>query len=386
MLFTSRTLSKSDYNPKTGAPLLFHHALTGVKFRVMNGDKLDDLSIDITKIEFEGFQTSGHAKVVPDKEDNYKDNKTNYSSATAVTWGTSELEGKSSLKISEEFDGLIDYSASTTSLPAAFYAKDDTYNLNDANASKTFWFIPQTMTEGKTITIYFKINGNDEEQYFVLDVSKLKSVQWKAGDLRTYTFKINDVNVKIEDKVTIPSSATADNGYATSYKEAVKITNTGNTDAFIRAAIVGQWLDADNNPVFGFTDAVNNLYLVESWYQDQFERGTTAGDHGTFTGLPGYKGGQNPIDNWMLCTDGYYYYTAVVHPGDATATDLFTKYEVKKRPKAVTIAGAEIPTGDMHFELEIATQAISAKKVDGSDYTWQDAWEKALGAAPVKKQ
>ena len=383
MLFTSRTLSKSDYDPKTGAPLLFHHALTGVKFRVMNGDELDDLSIDITKIEFEGFQTSGHAKVVPDKEDNYKDNKTNYSSATAVTWGTSELEGKSSLKISEEFDGLIDYSASTTSLPAAFYAKDDTYNLNDANASKTFWFIPQIMTEGKTITVYFKINGNDEEQYFVLDVSKLKSVQWKAGDLRTYTFKINDVNVKIEDKVTL--EGTANDGYEGSKKKAVKITNTGNTDAFIRAAIVGQWLDKNNNPVFGFTDEINNLYLVESWYQDQFGK-TEEGGHGKFTGLPGYKGGPNPIDNWMLCEDGYYYYTEVVESGDMTETDLFTEYEVKQRPGAVSIAGDVIPTSEMHFELEIATQAISAKKVDGSYYTWQDAWEKALGAAPVKKQ
>lgn len=392
MLFTSRTLSKAEYKPKQGAPVLFHHTLTGVKFRVQNSDdEIDDMGIVITKVEFNGFQTSGHCKVVPNKEDNYKDNKTNYSSATAVTW--SPIEGAESIVMSEEFDGMIDYSSETTSLPEAFYAKDNTHNVNDANASHTFWIIPQALTEGKTITVHFEMNGKTD-QYFVLDVTKLKSgVEWKAGELRTYTVKLNDVNVMIEDKVNLAGNA--GNGYTGSSKTDIEITNTGNTDAYIRAAIVGQWLDAEGNTVFGFTDEINNLYLVESWYEDQFGENqmNVAGKHGTFTGLPGYKGQANPNANgWVLCTDGYYYYTTLVPPvatadpvSLATCKPLFTKYELKERPDAVEIGGEELDVSTMHFELEIATQAVSAKKLDGGTYSWQEAWANALGSAPVKK-
>ena len=387
ILFTSRPLTKNDYNPKEGAAVLFHHALTGVKFRVANGDELDDLGVVITKVVFKGFQTSGHCTVVPDKENNYKDNKTNYSSATAVTWEPTELSGKTSIDISEEFVDnnnpvIIDYSSTTTTLPGAFYANDATYNLNDASASKTFWLIPQTMTEGKTITIYFKMNGKEQEQYFIIGVEQLlkSTVQWKAGDLRTYTFKVNDVNVQIDDDVEIVKDE--DGGYVGSYKENVTITNTGNTPAFIRAAIVGQWLDENNDPVFGFTDDVNDLYIVESWYEDQFVNKLHA--HGEFVGLADYKdtasgdgannNGINPFNGWVKCADGYYYYTEIVAPGDDTA-DLFKKYTIKKTPEP-RLAGHTLDR-DIYFTLEIASQAISAHKVDGSDYTWQAAWKNA---------
>ena len=381
ILFTSRPLSKSDYDPKQGASVLFHHALTGVKFRVQNGDELDDLGVTITKVVFNGFQTSGHCTVVPNPETNYKDNKTNYSSATAVTWGTSELTGKTSIEISEEFDGMIDYTSTSTTLPGAFYAKDATYNLNDASATKTFWLIPQKMTEGKTITIYFTMNGKEQPQYFVVSVDQLKAnLQWNAGEIRTYTFKVNDVNVQIDDDVEIVKDE--DGGYVGSYKENVTITNTGNTPAFIRAAIVGQWLDENNDPVFGFTDDVNDLYIVESWYEDQFVNKLHA--HGEFVGLADYKdtasgdgannNGINPFNGWVKCADGYYYYTEIVAPGDDTA-DLFKKYTIKKTPEP-RLAGHTLDR-DIYFTLEISSQAISAHKVDGSDYTWQAAWKNA---------
>lgn len=395
ILFTSRPLTKNDYNPKEGAAVLFHHALTGVKFRVANGDELDDLGVVITKVVFKGFQTSGHCTVVPNSENNYKDNKTNYSSATAVTWGTSELEGNTSIDISEEFgeDVMIDYTSSSTTLPGAFYANDATYNLNDAAASKTFWLIPQTMTEGKTITIYFTMDGKEGEQYFIIDFSKIKSgVQWKAGDLRTYTFKVNDVNLKIEDKVTPAGNNT--NGWTGTTKSDVVITNTGNTNAFIRAAIVGQWLDSNGDPVFGFTDRVNQLYIVESWWEDQFKGNH---GHGSFVGLAGYKDatknttGANPYNDWVLCTDGYYYYTKAVASNGTTAT-LFDSYTVGTMPRAQIAADEGVNT-DMYFTLEIATQAIAANGLNGEvlkdsqgNDDWASAWANALGSAPQPKQ
>ena len=123
---------------------------------------------------------------------------------------------------------------------------------------------------------------------------------------------------------------------------------------------------------------------------------TTAGTHGTFTDLAGYKGETNPLNKWYLCDDGFYYYSDPVDPGkiigtapsgatnasDYLGNPLFTKYEIGTAP-SVTISGVNT---NIHFSLEIATQAVTAKKLDGSTYTWQEAWENATGTAPVVKQ
>ena len=175
------------------------------------------------------------------------------------------------------------------------------------------------------------------------------------------------------------------------------ITNTGNTRAFIRAALVGQWLDYQNDPVFGFTDKVNNLYKVASWYEDQFVTlegaEKPARKQGEFVGLAGYDMA-NPNNGWQLCEDGYYYYMLAVEPG-AITTALFTSYEIGLIPNS-EIAGQELDNASMHFELEIATQAIKANSLDGTvpqvgsgqakTDDWAGAWAKALGSAPVKKQ
>jgi hypothetical protein len=108
-------------------------------------------------------------------------------------------------------------------------------------------------------------------------------------------------------------------------------------------------------------------------------------------GLPGYKGGSNPLNGWVLCEDNYYYYQTAVEPvdpkvaGSGQTAPLFTSYTVGTMPMP-EVGGAEIEHKNMHFELEIATQAIAANKLDGTVETWQDAWKKALGAAPVVKQ
>ena len=161
-------------------------------------------------------------------------------------------------------------------------------------------------------------------------------------------------------------------------KSGVTITNTGNTDAFIRAALIGQWLDEDGNPVFGFTDyTAQEVVLVDSWYQDQFV--TKARKHGSFTGLVGYN--DDYSGDWVLCEDGYYYYKNVVKVGATVPTTdpLFVSYTVDKNP-AVVVAGK---VKDVYFTLEISTQAVTAKKIDGSDYEWDEAWENALNAKPV---
>ena len=236
-------------------------------------------------------------------------------------------------------------------------------------------------------------------------LGNLKDQNWQAGQLRTYTFKVNQVNVKIEDTVTIENP---DEQYTGSHKDDVVITNTGNTDCYIRAAIIGQWLDSAGDPVFGFTDFTastqdEQYVLVDSWYQDQFSE-TGQHKHGAFKNLPGYKNDTEAgtpgttvftSDWWVMGGDGYYYfkyvvpagksvpaqdtdtkYLAVSASGTTEKTDgapLFESYKIKDAPDARVAGKVE----DIFFELEIATQAISAKKLDGTYFTMEEAWAKA---------
>ena len=387
ILFAYRSMTKEEHVGflPNGAPVLFQHALTAVKFAIGNDD--DDISgnkIAITEVIFNGLVNTGTCEISPSAETNYTDNKTTYSSAGVTSWPTQTAAPNNTIS-SGTYSGTQTYtSGSNNQFGDSWYSAGNEKNLNDANGTQTFWLIPQTVSSGVTLTIKYTFAGTPGE--WTIDFGKVlavKPVKWQAGELRTYTIKVDDVNLKIEDTVT------------NTVKSDVAITNTGNTTAFIRAAIVGQWLDHKNRPVFGFTDLLYNYYAVDSWYQDQFVN-TTAGTHGTFTDLAGYKGETNPLNKWYLCDDGFYYYSDPVDPGkiigtapsgatnasDYLGNPLFTKYEIGTAP-SVTISGVNT---NIHFSLEIATQAVTAKKLDGSTYTWQEAWENATGTAPVVKQ
>ena len=407
IIFTYASMTRpvhKKYLPN-GYPVTFYHALTGVKFAINNAltNGTLEMGIQVTGISFKGLKNTGTctvdagASAVADKIDW---NPVSATSATNV--------------ISQTFvaaDNVVTYDEKL--FPESFFKNRSTTGNQDANgnyektngaeinhagdASYTFWLIPQDFTNSDaTIIIQYKMNGIDETKEIPL--KKIVKGAWAAGQLRTYTFKLNDVNLKIEDNVS--TSGNASDAYTGSVKSNVVITNTGNTDAYIRAAIVGQWLsaiqDANTNVgdiVFGFTDAVGRLDIVESWYQDQFGE-TGDHEHGEFVGLAGYKNsgttgnttGANPYNGWVLCKDGYYYYTEPVAPNATTAT-LFDSYTTKSAPTP-TYGGKVWSPDHIYFTLEISTQAISANdadKLDGSNYAWDVAWEKATTVKPVKK-
>lgn len=121
------------------------------------------------------------------------------------------------------------------------------------------------------------------------------------------TFTPTSVNVEITDTV---------NG---SVKDNVVIKNTGTTNAYIRARIVGNWV-SDNN----------NGKVVQAWNPE--------GD-GTFVGLPG--------TGWVKNGD-YYYYTSPVAP-EGTTAPLFTSYTVTNTVQ------------DAHLVMDILVQAIQSE-------------------------
>ena len=394
LLFSSRSFKDnkgtagdaSSYNAKEGAEVLFHHALTGVKFASSN-DEDEDAKFQITEVIFKGLKDKGNCVVTPQTENGgYKDVIDDYSSAKAVKWSNLSVSSEDAAYTSGEFSGLQDYKSGN--FGSSFYEGGNTRNLNDKDATQTFWIIPQEMTDDVKVTIKYKVNYKKEsdtadkweEGEWDLDLGTYISkkagttVEMKAGELYTFYVRLDDVNVKIEDEVTATT------------KSNVVITNTGSVKAFIRASIIGQWLDNKENPVFGFVDNITNYEEVDSWYDDQFgdqEDDTQTIHHGTFVGLPGYRKGANPnAAGWLLCSDGFYYYTSIVEPGQPTGGALFTSYTVNDAfPKTVTIGSNTYP---IHFLLEISTQAVSGVKQDGSEYEWQDAWARALGYTPAK--
>ena len=407
MLFTSRPLKTADefnkYFTKAdkGLPVLFHHALTGVKFAIA-ADVKDEVTI--TKVEFTGLATGGTCVITPrqEEETGYKDNTTgDYSSDDVSIWDPNDLDYTEGATFSQSFSGVVDYSSAGTGVAHfgnSFYLAGNKNNLNDANASLTFWFIPQPMTDNVRLKIYYKV-GTGSEQDWTVDFGqtiKDRTTAWNAGELHTYTLRVDDVNVMIKDFVTIEGPVEVDvegatageklDSYEGSIKNAVEIKNTGNTDVYIRAALIGQWIDEESgDPVFGYTDFTSGEFKsVASWYQDQFvvipPATTPARVQGSFTGLPGTK--------WELHDDdGFYYYTEPVAPGkiigtaptgatnasDYLGNPLFTQYKVGKAP-ASAVAGQ---VKQIYFQLEIATQAISAMKTDGSHYSMEAAWARA---------
>ena len=361
----------SDYAKFGGTKVKLYHALTGVKFAIANSKKNGKLEYDIqiTEISFTGLANGGTCTFTP--------------SSTGLDGGTIEWTSTSAADdnvISQTFgvNDLVDYAKPTTGedpnhFADSYYAAGTSQNINDAQASKTFWLVPQSITDSDaTLTIKYNMNGKTD-QYLEIRLGDLKASNWEPAQIRTYTFKLDEVNLKIEDTITMaeaseqaidtPWGTKKITSYAGSTKQNVVITNTGNCDAFIRAAIIGQWRDQDGNPVFGFTDYTHGVQLVDSWYEDVIVNKTNI--QGEFTGLPG--------TNWVLGSDGYYYYTEAVPAGQAVPNNLFTKYEVKRAPGAA-IAGA---VQEIYFTLEIATQAISAKKLDGTNYTYTAAWAHA---------
>ena len=376
LIFAARPISKQQVidNRVNGVPVLFNHALTGVKFAIKNYSA--EGKITIKSITFEGLVNSGSCVITPATENNYRDKTTTEYSSSAdgvVVWTPGSTTGTFT---SGDFGAPIDFKKKSEGgtfgdngdYPDSFATGGEKNNLNKADASQTFWFIPQTLNDNVKLTITYTY-GSDEEKTGVFEFGKALSnvtgtgdnqtttyVTWKAGELRTYTIKVDDVNVTITDQFT------------ESQKDNVQITNTGNTDAYIRAAIIGQWVDPSGNPVFGYTDFKSEQYepaTIPSWYQDFISDG---GYYGSFNDFPG--------TGWEKGPDDYYYYTSPVPPaGHPTA--LFSTYTiVEDHIPPMKVGGKPVKCTLL---IEVSTQAISAKKRNSSaNYdTYTEAWHNA---------
>lgn len=388
MLFAYRSLTEAQYSTYSGgAPVLFYHALTGVKFRIGN-EQSDGTKTYITKVTFTGLKDTGTCTVTPVAEGTSSttpgevDDPSYYSSASAVSWNNVGFSS-TGVQFSQEYSEstIVDYGNVTNKkFPNSFYndAIGTDYNLNDENATMTFWFIPQDMTNDVKVTVEFHVSIKDktgawkagETKTLSFDLGKAinakagKTVKWNAGEIRTYSLAPKDVDIHIEDKID------------TYTKSDVVIVNTGNVDAYVRCTIVANWVrdaqDEDGNPmkeiVVGYTS--EDPSSSETWQPWKLNAQGNAANYGTFTGLPG--------SGWVY-QDGYYYYQNVIGPGGSPYTDLFTKYVVSGSPVMYLPSEENILVREavegIHLVMYIAVQAINAYDQDGTAYgSWSAAW------------
>ena len=107
-------------------------------------------------------------------------------------------------------------------------------------------------------------------------------------------------------------------------KKDVQITNTGSTNAYIRATYVVNWLDAEGNIVASVPEGYS------------------------------YSLAENPGDKWTKGNDGYFYYLSPVAPGASTPGSLLT----------CTVTRPENPEYQLSVEiLATAIQSTPAKAV-----------------------
>ena len=384
IVFAARKITKQE--AKKAIPILFYHALTGVKFATAWSND-SDVKTYIKKVEFSGIYGYGKCTIKPTTENGeYADDADIHSSASAVSWSNVRFNGvnNETAVYSQEYpDNYVGYTdghfTSKGDYPESFSAAGNTQNLNDGDASMTFWFLPQTLSDIVKLKVTFEIEvkGNRKEYTRELDFGTLTgNVEWKAGQIRTYTLKPNEVDVDIHDKVS---------GYK---KDQVEIRNTGNVDAFIRAMIVANWWGFAGNEegiAMGYVDDQGSAFIAPwsmSW--DASARKYVDSYGGVFDGLPV----PGATSDWVRAKDGYFYYTNAVPPGKLTgeptaAKPLFNEYNLDTQahpvPTIYYLDGSVKPYTKVYLKMEIPVQAIEAK--EGVD--WDDAWGAVLGANPV---
>lgn len=136
-----------------------------------------------------------------------------------------------------------------------------------------------------------------------------------------------------------------------STKRNVQIKNTGNVDAYIRAAIVVNWADEEGN-VYGTTPAENDYTMTMT---------LKLSDTG-----------------WQEGNDGYYYYANRVKPGAKTSELI----------KSCSPVEGKAPAG-YNLQVTILADAIQADGVDGRstpavETVWTNVKVKSDGTLTVK--
>ncbi len=261
--------------------LNFHHALAAVTFRV---GKMP-AGVMIRGISLESFYGAGSCTMgyAARDEDGTADN-------VLFTWTPS---GAADKIYTQEFTVAGTEGAAISTLET------------------TFMMVPQTMDTAATLALHFDIEGR--EYTLRKPFSELNTREWKADHNYLYTIGIGreEIAIEVEDKVV------------KNIKSDLTIQNTGFATGYIRAAVVANWINADDQ-------------VVAPWLPS----------HGEFVRAADWA------DHWVEGADGFYYHKAPVEGAGFTAP-LFESY-------TVTIPA---PVAGATLKMDIVAQIVVASAV-----------------------
>ena len=149
----------------------------------------------------------------------------------------------------------------------------------------------------------------------------------------TVAFLADDSGPVINEFTPVNVPPTVNESFTGTVKSNVKIGNTGNIDAYIRAMVIITWQDEDGNVLSTLPVATGD-----------------SADYAITWGLSGWD---------RVTTDGCYYHTAPVAPNGETSV-LITEC---KPLKAAPVEGYTL-------HVEILAQAIQAEPIDAVKAAW----------------
>ena len=400
LLFSQTTLTKSEHNSylPNGAPVLMYHALTGVKFR-SGSDNSGATKTIITKVKFTGLKGSGHCVIDGSSIVWTPSSTTAYTYTQTFTNPDYSEEAWVDGTIGNEGGTAWDSALDGTSWTAA--AAD--HNLNNTKGELTFWFIPQEITDAVKLEVTFCVKTPDTsgatgggEFTHQIDLGKIlaaQNVEWKAGQLRTYTLDPKDVDVEIYDTMSGKS------------KTNLHVTNTGNVAEYVRMLVIGNWYgweseddesdgkepdilvgykySGPSDPQYIEDKAANPNTdvneMVTPWFRED-------DDYGQYFDETFKKGKPSGTNKWLRGNTGFYY-PDPIGPGYTMAPlseALFKSYIWPENVPFPTIyipdptSNVRKPAVGVHLIMEVAIQAISAVDSNGQPYAscwaaWTDA-------------
>ncbi len=260
MIFAiSHDISKPDGESRY-VPLKFHHALSALVFKL---GKMPE-GVSVRNIRLLNFHSGGTCVMVPEGTDNVR-----------FSWTAAE-----------------DKKTYVQNFPESQVLSEE----------RTFMMIPQSFTENAAAVL--EINFDLDGASYTLKKPMNEIVDAIQADMK-YVFSIGVSEVKVEILEDFDGVV----------KRNVHFKNTGNTAGYIRAAIVGYWVDDAGDIVAPWTD-----FIVPS---------TTSG--------------------WRYNdSDGFYYFKTPVAPGESTA-NLVESYSWNREPAVLNSA----------LHLNIVAQIIS---------------------------
>jgi len=199
---------------------------------------------------------------------------------------------------------------------------------NNKIVGQTFYLMPQNIfdNEDAKITLNLAItrtfNGVEKTRNYPLernlkDFFTEESKSWLPGKKYTYVLTTpEEVEVEVYDEVE------------GKVKKNLTITNTGLAPAYIRAAIIGNWIVPDDN---------DSYYVFADWKDTD----------GIFDWGSNSRSVSEPT-HWRLGSDGYYYYMTLVPAGAQVPVPLFNTYTLT----------ATAPVANAELNLVIAVQAV----------------------------